>query len=193
MQALSKPQKILAVMYQLCHGEATALQYEDIVVAAFKHYPEDFQLRGYPQYPDLSDVHKPLYEMKQQGLLRSANKTFELTARGLEVASRLVHSEREYKDRLTKIEEGEIIRITNSAAFRLFQEGRKEGILDTDFYEYLGVTVRTSRANCTGRLSNVEYAIAAHEQKRADSLSPVLRALHSFLLSKFRIEIESRK
>ena len=101
MQALSRPQKILAVMFELCHGDATALQYEDIVVAVFKRYPEDFQLRGYPQYPDSSDVHKPLYEMKQQGLIRSANKTFELTPRGLEVASSLVHSARESKDRLT--------------------------------------------------------------------------------------------
>jgi hypothetical protein len=131
--------------------------------------------------------------MKQQGLLRSANKTFELTARGLEVASRLVHSGQENKDRLTKLEETEISRIVNSAAFKLFQEGRKEAVLDTDFYEYLGVTVRTSRANCLGRLSNVEHAIAAHEQKRADSLSPALRALHEFLLSRFRAEIEARK
>jgi|ERR1035437_1694513 hypothetical protein len=193
MQALSRPQKILAVMYELCRGDATALQYEDIVVAAFKRYPEDFQLRGYPQYPDSSDVHKPLYEMKQQGLLRSANKMFELTPRGLEVASRLVHSEREDRDRLTKPEESEINRMVNCAAFKLFQEGHKEAILDTDFYEYLGVTVRTSRANCLGRLSNVEHAIAAHEQKRADGLSPALRALHEFLLSKFKAEIETRK
>jgi hypothetical protein len=193
MQALSKPQKILAVMYDLCHGDAAALQYEDIVIAAFKRYPEDFQLRGYPQYPDSSDVHKPLYEMKQQGLLRSANKTFELTARGIEVAERLVHSERESKDRLTKLEETEINRVVTSAAFNLFREGRKEAILDTDFYEYLGVTVRTTRANCLGRLSNVEHAIGAHEKKRADNLSPVLRSLHEFLLSKFKAEIEARK
>lgn len=193
MQALSRPQKILAVMYELCQGDATALQYEDIVVAAFKRYPEDFQLRGYPQYPDSSDVHKPLYEMKQQGLLRSANKTFELTARGLEVASRLVHSEHGNKDRLSKLEENEINRMVTSAAFKLFQDGRKESILDTDFYEYLGVTVRTSRANCLGRLSNVEHAIGAHEQKRADGLSAALRALHEFLLLKFKPEIETRK
>lgn len=191
MQALSRPQKILAVMFELSQGDVTALQYEDIVVAAFKRYPEDFQLRGYPQYPDSSDVHKPLYEMKQQGLLRSANKTFELTARGIEVASRLVHSERETKDRLTKLEENEIGRIVNCAAFKLLQEGRKEAILDTDFYEYLGVTVRTSRANCLGRLSNVEHAIAAHEQKRGDALSSTLRVLHELLLSKFKTEIEA--
>lgn len=193
MQTLSRPQKILAVMFDLCAGEPKALQYEDIVVTAFKKYPEDFQLRGYPQYPDSSDVHKPLYEMKQQGLLRSANKTFELTTRGLEVASRLVHFARENKDRLTKFEESEISRIINSAAFKLFQQGRREAILDTDFYEYLGVTVRTSRSNCVSRLNNVEHAIIAHEQKRADGLSPALRALHEFLTSKFKLEIESRR
>ncbi len=170
-------------MYELSKGDATSLQYEDIVVAAFKRYPEDFQLRGYPQYPDSSDVHKPLYEMKQQGLLRSANKTFELTARGLEVASQLVHAERESMDRLTKLEETEIKRIVNSAAFDLFKQGRAGDILDTDFYEYLGITVRTSRANCLGRLSNVDHAITACGEKRADSLAAVLKALHEFLMS----------
>ena len=194
MQTLSKPQKILAVMFDLCEGEPKALQYEDIVVNAFKQYPEDFQLRGYPQYPDSSDIHKPLYDMKRQGLVRSANKRFELTERGLEVAMQMVHSPNNgNKDRLTKQEEGEINRIVNSAAFRLFQEGHKESILDTDFYEYLGVTVRTSRANCHGRISNVEHAIAAHEKKRHDKLSSALRALHDFLISKFKSEIETRK
>lgn len=194
MQTLSKPQKILAVMFDLCGGEPKALQYEDIVVGAFKQYPEDFQLRGYPQYPDSSDVHKPLYDMKRQGLVRSANKTFELTERGLEVAGQMVHSPKDNnKDRLTKQEESEINRITNSAAFRFFQEGQKESVLDTDFYEYLAVTVRTSRANCLGRISNVEHAIAAHGKKRGDKLSSALRSLHDFLISKFNTEIETRK
>lgn len=193
MQTLTRPQKILAVIFDLCGGKQKAIQYEDIVVAAFKRYPEDFQLRGYPQYPDSSDIHKPLYEMKSQGLVRSANKTFELTQRGLEVASKLVHAEADDKDRLTKQEETEIKRVLNSAAFRLFQEDRKESILDTDFYEYLGITVRTSRADCHGRLNNVEHAVAAQATKRADRLSPALRSLHEFLVSKFKSDIDLRK
>jgi hypothetical protein len=193
METLSKPQKILAVMFDLCGAQTKALQYEDIVVAAFQRYPQDFQLRGYPQYPDSSDIHKPLYEMKSQGLVRSANKTFELTQRGLEVAAKLVHTEADRKDRLTKQEENEINRILNSAAFRLFREDRKGSILDTDFYEYLGITVRTSRANCYGRLNNVEHAIAAYATKRADDLSPVLRSLHNYLISKFKSDVDSRK
>lgn len=190
---MSKPQKILAVMFDLCEGKPKALQYEDIVVSAFKHYPEDFQLRGYPQYPDSSDIHKPLYDMKRQGLVRSANKRFELTERGLEVANQMIHSPSNGdRDRLTKQEEGEINRIVNSVAFRLFQEGQKQSILDTDFYEYLGVTVRTSRANCLGRISNVEHAIAAHERKRRDKLSSALRELHDFLILEFKENVDSR-
>lgn len=193
MKALSKPQRILAVMFDLSNGKPKALSYEDIVVAAFKRYPEDFQLRGYPEYPDSSDIHKPLYEMKRAGLIRAANKTFELTPQGLEAAHQLLHSEASDRDRLTKAEEHEINRIVNSAAFRLFQDGLRDSILDTDFYEYLGVTVRTSKGDFLGRLRNVEQAVQAHISKRSDDLSKVLKELHAYLISKFEEDFDARK
>src|SRR5438876_10803901 len=102
MKTLSKPQKILAVMFDLCDGQQKALLYEDIVVASFKRYPEDFQLRGYPQYPDSSDIHKPLYKMKRDGLVRSANKSFMLTPRGIDVAREMAGVPDTARDRLTK-------------------------------------------------------------------------------------------
>ena len=193
MKPLSRPQKILSVMYDLCKGEPRALQYEDIVVAAFERYREDFQLRGYPQYPDSSDIHKPLYSMKQDGLVRSANKAFELTPRGLEVARDLSGENQAPRDRLTKPEENEIARIVGSQAFQLFQENRLNSILDTDFYEYLGVSVRTPKGDFLGRLSNVESAVAAHRSKRGDEVSGILGHLHDFLINKFKGEIAARK
>jgi hypothetical protein len=193
MRALSKPQRILAVMFELCNGKPKALSYEDIVVAAFKRYPEDFQLRGYPQYPDSSDIHKPLYEMKRAGLIRAANKTFELTPQGLEIAHQLLHSETSDRDRLTKAEEHEINRVISSAAFRLFQDGLRDSILDTDFYEYLGVTVRTSKGDFSGRMRNVEQAVQAHIDKRSDGLSKALKELHAYLIAKFEEELDARK
>ncbi|MGI9035122.1 MAG: hypothetical protein ACR2GD_03675 [Pyrinomonadaceae bacterium] len=182
-------------MFDLCGGEMKPLQYEDIVVEAFNKYPEDFQLRGYPHYPDSSDVHKSLYdEMKKKGLVRSANKMFELTEHGLEVAKRMFHNApAENKDRLTKQEEAEIKRILNSAAFGFFKAGQENSILDTDFYDYLGVTVRTSRGDFQGRLSNVKHAVKVHAEKRNDELSLTLKDLHRFLSEKFKEEIEYRR
>jgi len=194
MIALTKWQKILATMFDLCSGQAKPLQYEDIVVEAFKKYSEDFQLRGYPQYPDSSDAHKQLYEMKKKGLLRTANKTFELTERGLEVAKQMFHdSSAVNKDRLTKQEESEIRRILASAAFRFFQAEQGDSILDTDFYDYLGVTVRTSRGDFQGRLNNVKHAVQAHAEKRNDKISLSLKNLHDFLIERFKEEIEYRR
>ena len=194
MNTLTKWQKILATLFSLSGGRAKSLQYEDIVVEAFKKYSEDFQLRGYPQYPDSSDAHKQLYEMKKKGLLRTANKTFELTERGLEVAKQMFHdSSAVNKDRLTKQEESEIGRILTSAAFRFFQAEQGNSILDTDFYDYLGVTVRTSRGDFQGRLNTVKHAIQAHAEKRNDKTSLALKILHDFLVERFKEEIEYRR
>jgi hypothetical protein len=193
MKPSSKPQKILSVMFALSKGESKPLQYEDIVVAAFHQYPEDFQLRGYPEYPDSSDIHKPLYSMKQDGLVRSANKSFMLTPHGLEVAHSLAGKPDTARDRLTKPEENEINRILKSQTFQLFQKGQTSSILDTDFYEYLGVSVRTPKSDFLGHLTTVEQAIASHRAKRNDKLSAELLKLHEWIVTHFNDEIQARK
>jgi hypothetical protein len=193
MKPSSKPQKILSVMFALSKGESKPLQYEDIVVAAFHQYSEDFQLRGYPQYPDSSDIHKPLYSMKRDGLVRSANKSFMLTPLGLEAARNLAGTPDASRDRLTKPEEKEINRILKSQTFQLFQEGQTSRILDTDFYEYLGVSVRTPKGDFLGHLTTVEQAIAAHRAKRNDETSAVLLTLHEWIITRFNEEIQARK
>jgi hypothetical protein len=193
MRAVSKPEKILAVMSDLSQAEPKALLYEDIVVAAFKRYPEDFQLRGYPEYPDSSDIHKPLYKMKRDGLVRSANKSFMLTPMGIAVARELTGAPETARDRLTKPEENEIKRITQSQAFLLFQEGQGSKILDTDFYDYLGVSVRTPKGDFLGRVATVAQAVEAHAAKRNDKLSKALATLHEWITVRFNEEILARK
>lgn len=193
MKATSKPLKILSVMFELSDGASRPLQYEDIVVMAFKKYPEDFQLRGYPQYPDSSDIHKPLYSMKRDGLVRSANKSFLLTPQGIEVAKRLVNGPDSSRDRLTKPEEHEIARILKSQAFLLFTNGEPSRVLDTDFYDYLGVSVRTPKGEFQGRIASVEGAVAAHAAKRNDPVSAQLKTLHSWITTRFSDEISARR
>jgi len=193
-RTLSKSQKILAVMFELAGGQSKPLHYEEIVVFAFRKHPQDFQLRGYPEYPDSSDLHKPLYAMKRDGLVRSASdKSFILTARGLEVARELTGTAETPHDRLTKQEENEIKRISRSPAFELFQSGQAARILDTDFYDYLGASVRTPKGDFLGRLAIVEEAVDAHREKINDRLSETLNALHKWMVDHFQHEIEARK
>jgi hypothetical protein len=132
--------------------------------------------------------------MKRDGLVRSASdKSFLLTPRGLEVARGLVGTVEEHRDRLTKQEENEIKRITKSAAFQLFHTGEMSRILDTDFYEYLGASVRTPKGDFLGRVSLVEQAVTAHREKVGDQLSDVLTSLHKLMIERFKHEIEARK
>ena len=191
---LSKSQKILAAMFELAGGQSKPLHYEDIVVFAFRKHPQDFQLRGYPEYPDSSDLHKPLYAMKRDGLVRSASdKSFILTARGLDVARELAGVAEPPQDRLTKQEENEVKRISKSPALELFQTGQAARILDTDFYDYIGASVRTPKGDFVGRMKIVEEAVAAHREKINDRLSDTLTALHNWMINQFQHEIEARK
>jgi len=191
---MTKPEKILFVMYQLSDHTSKPLLYEDIVVRAFHTFPKDFQLRGYPEYPDSSDIHKPLYAMKKRGLVRSANKSFELTQSGLEAASQLVEGEPDSQGvRLTKSEEREIRRILNSASWQLFRSDAGDKILDTDFYEYLGVSVRTSKNDFVGRLSAVSSAVESFASKEQGETAKSLTELHKFLTERFQDEIQMRR
>src|SRR5262249_39823895 len=154
-----RPEKIVVAMFKLSGGKTTALKYEDIVVEAFKLFPDEFALRGYPEYPDSSDIHKPLYGvLKRGGLVRSANKTFSLTQRGIEVGRRMAEASSRAPtaprraDRMTRDVELEVERMAGSAALRLHVEENDARILDTDFYAFLGCTVRTPRNEFLGRL-----------------------------------------
>src|SRR5712692_5112845 len=122
---LQRPDKIIVVMYKLSNGSTRALKYEDIVVKAFEMFPEDFALRGYPKYPDSSDIHKPLYgPLKRAGHVLAGNKQFRLTQKGLERARQLSISGRKIEkttgERLSRDKEAEIQRIFQTEAFQLF-------------------------------------------------------------------------
>lgn len=189
---LTRSEKILLVMYELSKGKLIKIRFEDIVVNAYKKFGSDFQLKGYPQYPDTGDIiHKPLYsELKKKGYVLSGGKYFSLTKKGLEFGL-FLHKKftghikkSESINKFSRSEENEIENILKSNAFKLFTENKKEEILDIDFYSYLGTTVRTRKYDFFGRLSNVEEAIESTESKNP-KLYKALNELHRFLISKF--------
>ncbi len=197
---LTRSQKILVTLYELSEGTNKQIRFEDIAVNVFLNFKADFQLKGYPEHPDTGDiVHKPLYsELKKGGYVLSGNKYFSLTPKGIEYAKRLIkpatNSIEDSKNiktfvKLTADQQKELERIKNSTAVDLYLNGKKEEILDIDFYSYLGVTVRTNKFDFLGRLTTVEEAIKAIKEK-SDELYVRLRECHKFLMERFKENIE---
>lgn len=196
-----RPEKILLAMHDLTSKGSGFLKYEDIVVRAFEMFPDEFALRGYPQYPDSSDIHKPLYGvLKKQGLVRSANKAFALTPLGLERAERMgkggtAKDDRpRTADRLDRAEELEVERVVKSAAFTLFASGQRARVLDTDFYAFFGCTVRTSKNDFLGRMSATREAITRAKKlgKPDPATAKLMSDLLRFLQDEFKSEITGK-
>lgn len=195
---LTRSQKILIALYKLAGNSKKQIRFEDIAIQAYKMFKADFQLRGYPQYPDTGDIiHKPLYsELKKAGYVLSGNKYFSLTPKGMEYAKKLSEASggtKHFKSddfvKFTTNQQKEIERIRDSAAFNLYSTGKKEDIIDIDFYSYLGVTVRTNKYDFLGRLSTVEDAINSTKNK-SNVLYKQLSDCHKFLLNRFKSNIE---
>lgn len=196
---LTRQQKILVTLYVLADGKNKQVRFEDIAVSAYKNFTADFQLKGYPQYPDTGDIiHKPLYsELKKHGYVLSGNKYFSLTRKGIEYAKNLLKSStnsekgnrKETYIKLKADQQKELDRLKSSTAVTLFLEGKKENILDIDFYSYLEVTVRTNKNSFLGRLSTVEDVIDA-TKGRSEKLYKKLIECHEYLINRFKGNIE---
>lgn len=195
---LSMSQKVLVALYRLSGEDRGKVRYEDVVVEVYKNYPADFHLKGYPEYPDSGDaVHKPLYDYRQKGMVSASNKMFSLTEHGLTEAKRLVAVEKGLPPpeaghhRLGRSAAIEVERIRHLEGFRLFSEGSHNEIIDADLFDYLGVSVRTSRSDFIGRLEALKSMVASIEESMTqDPLLTSIRRFHEFMLVRFSQDIQ---
>jgi len=191
---LSRSEKIILFLYEFGGGK-TKVRYEDIVAGLFKKYPHDFHLKGYPEYPDSGDlIHKPLYDFKKKGYMTAANKVFSLTDRGVEFAKQLSGKETvavaDTGDRLSRSTETELSRVKLLEGFLLFIQGERNKLSDNDFYNYLGVTVRTQKNAFKGRLETMSAAISELKSNHPDKISKAAAEYHNYLLVKHASIVE---
>lgn len=191
---LGRAEKILVFLYEFGNGSRVKVRYEDIVVGLFKKYPQTFHLKGYEEYPDSGDlVHKPLYEYKKKGFVNASNKIFSLTERGAELAAKLVGRSDNWKSsesRLSRPAETEISRVKNLEGYLLFSGGDEKKLSDRDFYDYLGVTVRTQKNAFIGRLNTMKAVVEELGMHPKDVLSKTVIDYHVFLIAKYTGIIE---
>ena len=185
---LSHKERLLCTIYFMTQGKNKSFRLEDIAVMAFKKYPESFQLRGYSKYPDTAHVDKRIYDLKRNGLITINNKVVSLTSKGETFAAELIENGSQAAQRkkapkaMTRDIINEIERIRKSDAYQLFSQGKKEDILDTDFFAYLGTTVRTERTSFKARVRTVNDAI---KKIRKYSEYQDMIELHNYLFDRF--------
>lgn len=194
---LSRGEKILLVLHELSGSSRKSIRYEDIVVAVYEKFPNDFHLKGYPQYPESGDiVHKPLYDYRKKGLVLAGNKMFALTEKGMVATEALAKAISGHQvvntQRVTRDIEKEVSRISKTPGFSLFVSGEQDSIVDTDFFDYLGTTVRTARNDFLGRLSTVIDVIEGIEGMKNPLYGKVIE-YNTFMLKKFDDVISYKK
>ncbi|HEY4509565.1 MAG TPA: hypothetical protein VJC15_01085 [Candidatus Paceibacterota bacterium] len=195
---LSRAEKIVLTMYELSRKQKQNIGFEDLVVALFHKYPDHFHLKGHPEFPDSESVNNAIYHnLKKKGVVTYGNKVFALTDRGLSVGRSLRDITKgksvKFSSRLPKYVDREIGRIKSLEGLRIFLMTEKEKITDTDFYNYLGVTVRTQQNDFLGRVETMSEVVKEiRRMKEQDAITKRIPEYHRFLMKRFKHLLEAK-
>jgi hypothetical protein len=213
---LSKAEKLLVVAGRLTAEGRGNFSAEDLIVRAFQGYPNDFSLKGYPDFPDSNSVLTQVMGKKAPLIIRgwlekTGTKQYRLTAKGLHDLSQLdegleatvgVHVERELEDGLG--------RLLTSAAYEMFTSGQREEITFHQFCRFANLSARDRWQKVAGKLQSLEHLVVQaskigeagqslniHFRNRNYGFSPEdlrqLGALLMFLTQRFKEQMEEWK
>ena len=143
----TKSLKILRAIYELDKNkkEKDKITKEMMIIKAWKMFPSEFSMKGYPEYPN-ADISKYITALFRANLLRGGFHSYRITEKGKKFIEeeKLKKQTKKSSDK-TKIPryiEFEINRILNSKVFEYFSSGKRE-FLETDLFEFLGTSARS--------------------------------------------------
>ena len=219
--ALSIQDKLLTAALAIEAEGKQRFSAEDIVVMAWRKYPEAFGLSGYvdenghPIYPNSNRVYAEIMgskPLRKYGLLRKVgSKMYQLTeagrskARSILVADNVVHADKWALAR----EQVEFIRkLFESRAAVKFRAGQHADISFFDACGFWGISAGSNAKDLWGRFADIDQILSVAEAslssreavqfKHGSGLFvledvKVLIATHSFLRDQFKTEIEHIK
>jgi hypothetical protein len=171
---LSVVDKLLLAALSLERDGMTTFTAEDLVMAAWRSYPDTFGLRGHldeagkPAHPDSNRVFAEIMGSKpirRRGLLvKVGNKLYRLTEAGREQARLLdtgTATPTAERSRLDRKLEAELRRILTSRAVGKYGEGRLEEITFYDACQLWGISPRSSAMDLEARLAHFRSLLAA--------------------------------
>jgi hypothetical protein len=212
---LSVADKLVAAAHKLTLSGKAPFTAEDLVVAAWRAYPDTFGLPGYAGpdgrslYPDSNRVFAEIMGTKpvrQRGfLVKVGNKLYQLTEAGIHYAGGLepqsggiekVGLGRELKD--------ELERLLRAKATDKFATGSIDEITFHDACGFWKISARSTAIEFTGRYNNIERLLNSASTSARDN-SIVLRhggdkitldditklqEMHHFMHERFAAEID---
>ena len=215
---LSVPDKLLLAAYHLEETGRRPFSAEDLVVAAWRQFPDAFSLAGYRGsddgqllYPDSNRVFAEIMGTKpirKRGLLiKVGNKMYQLTEAGRERArSLLIRSggSPAEKSGLARELRQELNRLFSSKANEKYRNGRLNDLTFHDACAFWGISPRSSAIEFNGRIANFNGVIDAARkviqgkvvsfehgsQTYSDKDLDMLLEVHNYMLKRFSSDIE---
>lgn len=137
---LTQADMVLLALARAAHWTTDKIPYEELVLTAWREFPNAFSLRNHPEHPDASDIHKRIYQsLKPAGLaVVLGNKVFRATDLGLERARSLEEALGKVdptplkKARLGRNEEAFLSHAAKSRAYAMWQAGQAGQLIDYD-------------------------------------------------------------
>lgn len=214
---LSVSDKLLLAAYELEENGRRPFSAEDLVVAAWRKFPDVFALRGYRGddgelcYPDSNRVFAEIMGSKpirKRGLLvKVGNKMYQLTEAGCENARHLLSRGGELsvqKAALGRDTEQKLKRLLTSKAVGKVRNKRLSDITFYDVCAFWGITPMSSAIELQGQIAKLESIVESARKALQENTATLghggpafgvsdlddLLEVHRLLLEKFRPDLE---
>jgi hypothetical protein len=171
-QKLSVADKLVVAAQKLTMSGKSPFTAEDLVVAAWRTYPDTFGLPGYAEsdgrsmYPDSNRVFAEIMgtkPLRQRGyLVKVGNKLYQLTEMGM-------HRAEGFQSQATGVEKvglsrplkDELERLLNAKATDKLKTGRIDEITFHDACGFWKISARSTAIEFSGRYNNIEKLLTS--------------------------------
>lgn len=182
---------VLLAIYRTSRGTNKRVPFEEIVLQAWKDFPNQFSLQNHPEYPDSAVVYQQLYAVltAKRWIVSLRKKVVRLTEKGIERAQIIAENPATQSARIAIVpghlnrDEQEFIDYAfRSRAFRTWKASGGDSLIDYDARVFLQFSTGTPLRERKRRLANATEAI-----EKAISLGvPDANSLQSLLLYMIR-------
>ncbi|MCL4273437.1 MAG: hypothetical protein KJZ77_06155 [Anaerolineales bacterium] len=191
---LSQAKMVLLAIYRVSKSSGNRIPFEELVIQAWKDFPDQFSLRNHPEYPDSYKIYNRIYTtlITERWLVSLKKQVYRLSDKGLELAkqieSRDVTNNKEEEIyntvKFTRDEEDFFQHAIRSRALITWKQKNSEKIIDYDartFFQFsTGTPIRERKRKVENAGDAIEKALVLGI---ADAQE--LNELFQFLTKKF--------